>query len=414
MADTLTDRQLKALKAGEKPRTEPTRPGLIYVPSKSANGRGNWLYRFTSPETGKRREMGIGGFPDVPSARARDLADERRRSVKDGVDPIEAEKREAEAKAKAANVLTFERAARATWANLRPGWKREKHATQWLTTLETYVFPLIGDKPVAAITSQDCDDVLRPIWLTKEATAAKVRQRMDATMSWALAHKHVTANPCDVLDHLLPNQKARTQHQPSMPWRVLPAFVRDHLAERTRDMVRSSLLFAILTAARSNEACAATWAEIDLDGAVWTIPAERMKMNSPHRVPLAPQAVTLLRKIRAAGLHASLVFPSATGKAMSHNRLTELLRALEAPSDVPGRAATTHGFRSTFRDWCGDTEQPRDLAERALAHTVKGVEGAYARSDLLERRVSLMATWADHACGPALRVIDGGADAAAC
>jgi integrase len=412
MADLkpLTDRQLKATLAGEKALTDPTRPGLIYVPDAKRTGRGKWLFRYSSPETKKRREMGLGAFPETPAARARDLAEEHRRTVKGRTDPLEAAKREAAAKVAATNVLTFERAAREVWADLRAGWE-DKTAQDWISTLSDYVFPVIGARPVADLTPKDIADALRPIWLAKANTAAKVKQRMSAVMAWCWAHGHVQANPVDVVEHLLPRQQSAKTHRPAMPWRDVPAFARDHVdlgVSEPRDMARACLLFVILTGVRSSEARGATWDEIDLDAATWTIPASRMKMARDHRVPLSRQAVELLTRVRALNPDAALCFPTDTGKELQDMRLSSILHTLRIPSDQPGRTATVHGFRSTLRDWASEHGYSRDLAERALAHAVKDeTEAAYHRTDLLEQRRPMMAAWSAWIAG-GLRVVDGG------
>ena len=234
---------------------------------------------------------------------------------------------------------------------------------------------------------------------------------MSAVMAWCWAHGHVQANPVDVVEHLLPRQQSAKTHRPAMPWRDVPAFARDHVdlgVSEPRDMARACLLFVILTAARSGEACGATWDEIDLDAATWTIPASRMKMARDHRVPLSRQAVELLTRVRALNPDAALCFPTDAGKELQDMRLSSILHTLRIPSDQPGRTATVHGFRSTLRDWASEHGYSRDLAERALAHAVKDeTEAAYHRTDLLEQRRPMMAAWSAWIAG-GLRVVDGG------
>ena len=405
MAKKLTTRYLDTLTAGatKAKHYDAVTPGLFVVPSGA--GTGKWVFGFTSPTTKKRREAGLGTYPIVTLAQARTKAQDMARTVRDGADPIQA-REAALAAALAAQTaekpLTFAQAACTVHEELRPGWRNSKHAAQWLATLKQYVFPHMGDKPLAEITPKDCADALRPIWLSVPETAVRTRQRMHAVMQWAWAHGHITANPVAVVDHLLPKQNTRKDHQPAMPWRDLPAFLQTHVTLRlASDTTRAALELLILTAARSGEVRAATWDEIDLSAGVWTVPAHRMKAKAPHRVPLASQAVDTLTRLRATGLHDELVFPSLRGKVLSDMTLTSTLRRVEAQSTTPGRTATAHGFRSSFRDWCSEHAYPRDLAERALAHTISNkVEAAYHRTDLLEQRAPMMQRWADFLFGP--------------
>ena len=205
------------------------------------------------------------------------------------------------------------------------------------------------------------------------------------------------------MDHLLPQQpgkRERTTHQPSMPWRDIPEFVRSTLHRGPYNVSRALLEFVILTAARSGEARAMTWDEVDFDARVWTVPASRMKAKVVHRVPLSQRALEILSAQRARYPETDLVFPSVRGLVLSDMVLTKFLRDHKAPSSEPGRVATAHGFRSSFRDWASENGYPRDLAERALAHTVKNqVEAAYHRTDLLEQRRAMMEAWSAHVEG---------------
>ncbi|RQS04970.1 DUF4102 domain-containing protein [Burkholderia sp. Bp9002] len=391
----LTDKQAKALKPGDKPVFDGKVTGLLLTPSKSGS---KWTLRFTSPVTGKRRDAGLGTYPETSIAEAREKALAMRKHIDNGEDPIDQRNRERESAAVAAAALTFEKAARQVHQDLKPGWKNEKHAAQWISTLETYVFPKLGNRKLDTISPGDCADALRPIWLTKAETASRTRQRMHAVMQWAWAHGHITANPLTVVDHILPKQSTKAEHQPAMPWRQVPKFVAAHLADhKPTDSTRAALLFLILTATRSGEVRGATWDEFDLLSGVWNIPAARMKAKEPHRVPLSKHALLLVKAIKERQLHDTLVFPSPREKVLSDMTLTALLRRVKAESDTPGRFATAHGFRSSFRDWASEHGYARDLAERALAHTVANkVEAAYHRTDLLEQRRPLMDAWAQH------------------
>ncbi|MBN3777302.1 tyrosine-type recombinase/integrase [Burkholderia sp. Ac-20345] len=391
----LTDKQARALKPGDKPVFDGKVTGLLLTPSQS---NCKWTLRFTSPVTGKRRDAGLGTYPETSIAEAREKALAMRKLIDSGEDPIDQRNREREAAAVVAAALTFEKAARKVHEELKPGWKNEKHAAQWINTLETYVFPKLGNRKLDAITPGDCADVLRPIWLTKSETASRTRQRMHAVMQWAWAHGHITANPVTVIDHILPKQSSKPEHQPAMPWQQVPKFVTAHLAEhKPTDSTRAALLFLILTATRSGEVRGTTWDEFDLRSGTWNIPGHRMKAKEPHRVPLSSHAIALVKTLKEIRLHETLVFPSPREKVLSDMTLTALLRRVKAESDTPGRLATAHGFRSSFRDWASEHGYTRDLAERALAHTVANkVEAAYHRTDLLEQRRPLMEAWAQH------------------
>jgi integrase len=393
----LTDKLARSLKPEDKPVFDGKITGLFLTPSKSGC---KWTLRFTSPATGKRRDAGLGSYPQTSIAEAREKAQAMRKIIDRGEDPIDQRNKEREASTVAAAALTFEKAARQVHEDLKPGWKNEKHAAQWLSTLETYVFPKLGPRKLDAITPADCADALRPIWLDKAETASRTRQRMHTVMQWAWAHGHISANPVTVVDHILPRQSGKAEHQPAMPWRQVPKFVSQHLSgHKPTDSTRASLLFLILTAARSGEVRGATWGEMDLHLGVWTIPASRMKAKEPHRVPLSEPALQIVKSIKKCQLHETLVFPSPREKVLSDMTLTALLRRVKADSDSPGRFATAHGFRSSFRDWASEHGYARDLAERALAHTVANkVEAAYHRTDLLEQRRPLMEAWAQHVC----------------
>jgi len=297
-------------------------------------------------------------------------------------------------------IPTFKEAATQVHTEMRPGWRNDKHAQQWINTLVEYVFPKIGSLPIDQLQPRHIAEVLRPIWLEKAETASRVKQRIHAVMAWGWAHGFNQANPVDVVNHLLPQQPSKTirqEHQPAMPWQDVPTFVGAELATAGEfDVTRRALLFLILTGARSGEVRAMTWSEVNLRNGLWIVPADRMKARQVHRVPLSKQAVALLQQ--QVGHDDELVFPSIQArKVLSDMTLTALLRRLSAPSDSESRVATAHGFRSSFRDWCSEKGYARDLAERALAHTVKNqVEAAYHRTDLLDQRRPMMQAWADY------------------
>ena len=390
----LTDTKARNLKPEDKPIPHGGVTGLTLHPS-SSKGHGKWVFRYVSPTTGKRRNAGLGSYPEVSIADASKAAQGMREQILNGADPLELKKIE-ETKT---TIPTFEEAARQVHSNLLPGWKNQKHGKQWISTLEQYAFPILGMSSMDSILPAHISKVLQPIWLSIPETASRVKQRIHAVMAWGWAHGYCAANPVDVVDHLLPLQPSksvRTDHQPAMPWQDIPAFVKEHLIYEGRyDVTRSMLEFLILTASRSGEVRGLRWPEIDIDNAIWTIPADRMKAKLPHRVPLSPRAIEILKHVQ--GLHTELVFPSSRDQVqLSDMVLTSFLRRVKAHSSTPERFATAHGFRSSFRDWCSEHGYPRDLAERALAHKVQNkVEAAYHRTDLLEQRRPMMQAWAD-------------------
>ena len=377
--------------------------GLALHPTKT-KGRGKWVLRYVSPVSGKRRNTGLGSYPEVGVAEAAKRAIAMRVMLSEGKDPLAEKALEEKAlEEEAVKAPTFLEAAEILHKDLLPGWKNPKHGQQWINTLTEYVFPKLGPKLLAEIQPADVAEVLKPIWLEKAETASRVKQRIHTVMAWGWAHGHCQSNPVDVVTHLLPQQPGkavRTQHHPAMPWGKIPAFVQEHLRTKDRvDVSRRLLEFVILTACRSGEARGMTWSEVDWKNAVWIIPAERMKAKLVHRVPLSPRALQILEEQRYQ--HERLVFPSVRVRGeLSDMAITALLRRLNVESDVPGRVATAHGFRSSFRDWCSEQGYSRDLAERSLAHTIKDkVEAAYHRTDLLEQRRELMNAWENFVVG---------------
>lgn len=348
---------------------------LLVKPS----GARSWVLRWQ--RDGRSHDIGLGPWPEVTLAEAREKALAARRLVLRGLDPRAAR-----------GVLTFEAAAEALIAAKRPGWRSAKHAAQWRSTLATYAHPRLGRLDVAAVGVEDVLAVLTPIWSAKPETAGRVRQRVEAVLDYAAAKgARAGANPArwrGHLDHLLPRPgKVRAvAHHAALPWPEAPAFVAE-LAGREGVAARA-LAFLILTAARSGEVRGMTWGEVDRDAATWTVPAGRIKAGKEHRVPLVPAALALLG---GPGRPDALAFPSPARAAapLSDVALTAVLRRM-------GRGdLTAHGFRSTFRDWAGEaTAHPREVIEAALAHRLKDrVEAAYARGDLFAKRRRLMDDW---------------------
>lgn len=398
----LTDVGIRRVMPGSKPVADAAVPGLRFEPGR-IRGVGKWTLRFTSPLTGKRRDMGLGTYPEVSIANARASGVAARTKIANRVDPIE-ERRAADlARRAVTHATTFEEAARRVHDELKPGWKNTKHADQWLNTLAFYAFPIIGKMAVAELQPAHFADVLRPIWLTKPETASRLKQRCHRVMSWCWAHGGVPGNPVDVVGHLLPKQdglRERVRHHPAMPWRDIPSFAERALRGGRTNVTRALLEFVILTAARSGEARGMIWDEVDLLMKVWTIPASRMKGKIVHRVPISERALEVLFAQRALCPDPHLVFPAPRGGVLSDMALTKFLRDNGARSSESGRAATAHGFRSSFRDWASENGYGRDLAERALAHAIPNQsEAAYHRTDLLEQRRSIMQAWADHVHG---------------
>lgn len=359
------------------------------------SGARRWLFLFRWQ--GKLKEMGLGGTGSVSLLDARERAGEARRLVQAGTNPIEA-RRAAEA-AKAA-ATTFGAFADQLVKNITPGFRNAKHRAQWNSTLKTYAEPLRA-KALDEISTDDVLGVLQPIWLTKAETASRVRGRiervLDAAKAKGLRSGENPARWRGHLDHLLPKrQKLQRGHHAAMPYGKVPAFVVDDL--RKREAVAAlALEFLILNANRSGEVLGARWPEIDRKEKVWTVPAERMKAGVEHRIPLTARTLEILNaaeKVRTS----DFVFPGQRrGRPLSSSALEMLLRRMKAGE------VTTHGFRSSFRDWVGEeTAFPRDLAEMALAHSVgDATERAYRRGDALEKRRKLMEAWAGFLAGGA-------------
>jgi integrase len=355
----------------------------------------------------------------VTLARAKDEAARARALARDGVDPVDA-RRSAEAAADADRERTFEVAARALVEAKRAGWRSAKHAAQWLATLEQHAFPLIGAKPVASIGTDDVLGVLRSVWERTPETGSRLRQRIEAVLDdarvkgWRPEH---LANPARWRGHLSatlpsPRRVRPVQHFPSLPWQQMPGFMAE-LAKR-EGMAAKALRFVILTGSRSGAVRLMRWREVDLEGAMWTAPGANMKTKRPHRTPLSPAAVALLRDVLPlAKSPADLVFPGArVGRPLSDMSLSMLVRGMacdglaehEPPRwrDIEGRAVVVHGFRATFKGWSLAAGYPDPLSELALAHADRDkVRAAYAREDMAEQRRPMMLAWAAHCLGAA-------------
>ncbi|RYY90406.1 MAG: DUF4102 domain-containing protein [Chitinophagaceae bacterium] len=358
----------------------------LFLLVKSKTSR-SWMLRIQVD--GKRRDFGLGSAADVSLADARKKAEDTRRLYIAGIDPVEA--REA-ARLVRDTIPTFEEAAEAVHAEREGSWRSEKHAAQWLASLKAYAFPLIGKRRVDQIDGPPIRDVLMRIWQSKPETARRLRQRIGVILDWAHAKGYRPAEaPMRSVSKGLPRQTERPSHFAALSYDKCPVLM-SKLAEN--DTVgRLALRFTILTAARSGEVRGATWDEIDSEEKIWNVPAERMKARREHRVPLSSQALDVLEKVRAirAGSDAELVFPGRSSGVMSDMTLTKALR------DAGYDNSTVHGFRSSFRDWAGETTgAASDIIEAALAHVISNkTKAAYARSDYLELRRELMASWGD-------------------
>ncbi len=358
-------------------------------------GARSWILRVMV--AGKRRDMGLGGFPDVTLAGAREAARKAREKIKAGIDPIE-EARAARSTLAAARAaaLTFEQCAIAFIAVKETEWANSKHAQQWRNTLATYAYPVIGKLLVRDVEQSHVLRILEPIWADKTETATRLRGRIESVLDWATVRKYRTGdNPARWKGHLdkllaTPGKIAKVEHLAALPYTELGVFMVE--LRKQEGMGAKALEFAILTAVRSGEVRGASWAEIDLAEKVWVIPAGRMKMKVEHRVPLTGEAIALLKTMPRIG-ETDLIFPNNKGTALSDMTLTAVLRRM-------GVAVTAHGFRSTFRDWAAErTNYPRDVCEMALAHSIGDkVEAAYRRGDLFEKRTRLMRDWAKF-CG---------------
>lgn len=356
----------------------------------TTSGARSWILRATIG--GKRRDMGLGGFPDVTLAAAREKAREARAKIEQGGDPIlERERALSVLRAEQAKSMTFEAACLALIDAKSDEWRNAKHRAQWSASLEAYAFPIIGKLQVGDVGQPQVLNVLQPIWKDKTETANRLRGRIEQVLDWARVRGFREGeNPARWRGHLdkllpAPAKIARVVHHRALPIDSMPSFMAN--LHQRKGISPRALEFLVLSAARSGEVRGATWSEIDMDAAVWTVPAERMKAHKEHRVPLSPQALALLANLpRIEGNE--LVFPAPRGGVLSDMTLTAVMRRMELD-------AVPHGMRSTFRDWAAErTNYPREVAEMALAHAIgNAVEAAYRRGDLFTKRAEMMAAW---------------------
>ena len=366
--------------------------GTLFLRVRPGGSR-QWVQRLTI--AGKRRDLGLGGWPLVTLAEARDRALDNRRAARRGGDPL-AEKRRA-------RMPTFREAAFKVYEANRPRWRSEKTAANWLRQMELHAFPILADLPVDQVTREAVLRVLSPLWGRKLDIARKLRGRIRAVLAWAQAHGFAEVNVAgEAIDGALAPMPAVEGHYRALPHPEVCAALQTVQASGASLSAKSCFRFVVLTACRSGEARLAKWAEIDVEAREWRVPADRTKTGVEHRVPLADAVLDVLESVRPLRDRSDLLFPSPSrpGKPLSNMATTKLLRDVGLASRT-----TAHGFRSSFRDWCADTGKPREIAEAALAHTVGGVEGAYFRSDLFERRRRLMDQWAAYVTGDRAKVV---------
>lgn len=360
------------------------------------SGARSWVLRFT--HLGRQREMGLGGFPTITLAGARERARQIRSTIREGIDPIDAaQARKSAALAERQTMKTFSEVAEQYIAQHEKSWKNHKHQAQWASTLRTYAEPLIGELLVRDIKSAHVIAVLKPIWTTKTETATRVRSRIELVLDYATAHGFREGlNPArwkGNLDAALPiaSKVAPVRHHAALDVKDAPSFMKR--LKTQEGMGARALELVVLTAARSGEVRGAVWSEIDFEARLWTVPAARMKSGREHRVPLSKPAVELLAALPGDRLRDAHVFPGTKGP-LSDMSLTAVLRRMKV-------SATAHGFRSTFRDWVSEqTDYSGEVAEMALSHAIGDkVEAAYRRGDLLAKRVALMDDWAEYLGG---------------
>ena len=365
------------------------------------NGSKSWLFRYML--AGKAHWMGLGSYPDVSMADAREKAAELRKLTRQNIDPLAEKRKETSViRAALAKFIDFDKAAEQYIDAQKSGWKNAKHAEQWTNTLRTYASPVIGNIDVSLIETAHIMRILEKdnFWNEKTETAHRVRGRIESILDWATVRKYRTGeNPArwkGHLDKLLParTKVKRIEHHAALPWQGIGAFMVE--LRNQQGIAARAVELAILTACRSGEVRGAVWDEFDLEAGVWIIPGERMKAKKEHRIPLSSKAIELLRK-QQAEFPGVIVFPGMKVKEgkqtqLSDMSLTAVLRRMEQ------NEITVHGFRSTFRDWAAEsTAYPGEMVEMALAHTIGNkVEAAYRRGDLFEKRRRLMQDWSDY------------------
>ena len=372
-----------AVKAATKPGRYQDGHGLQLFVKRS--GAAFWVLRIQAG--GMRRDVGLGSARTVTLKDAREKADELRKLYRRGADPL-AERRAA--KLATATIPTFRDAATIAHGEHEAGWRNVKHRADWLSSLERYAFPAIGDTRVDLVDAPTVRDLLLPIWLDRPETARRVRQRVKLVVDWAAAKGYRPGLDLSGIARALPRQPKSESHFAAMPYDQVAAFLAS-LKATAETVSRLALQFLILTAARSGEVRGATWAEIDLEARTWTIPGSRMKAGKAHVVPLNDAALAILERVKELRTKADApIFPGTKGQPLSDMTMLKIMRDRSLPFSV-------HGFRSAFKTWAVEaTSFPDAVSEAALAHIdANKVRAAYSRTDFRQLRTELMAAWAN-------------------
>ncbi|WEQ55145.1 integrase arm-type DNA-binding domain-containing protein [Komagataeibacter nataicola] len=366
----------------------------------ASGGARLWEMRYTSPATGKRRQMSLGSYPGLSLAGARDRAVDLRRMIKEGTDPL-VERAKEKAARKMEQGGTFAEVAQRYITEQAPAWKDRKAAATWAGSLANHVFPVFGDRPIKDVDTDDVLSALRPIWKDRTETAGRLRGRMERILDYArVMGWREGENPARWRGHLsallpAPSKVAKVQHHKAIPWADIASVMA--ALSMSGGLAAKAVRFACLTAARSGEVRSCLWSEIDMTTRVWTIPAEKMKAGRLHRVPLSMPATDILDGLCQPTNGTGFVFPGyRPSRPLTDVALSKALHLAAGTKDV-----TVHGLRSTFRDWAAEaTDYPNEVVEMALAHAVGNkVEAAYRRGDLFEKRRALMDEWAAYCCG---------------
>ena len=341
------------------------------------SGSKQWIWRGTV--RGKRVDLGLGGFPYTSLAEARQKAFDNRKLARSGGDPLALKRRP--------NIPTFAEAIEKVIEIHRPTWRNARSAEIWRASLRDYALPRLGHRRIDQITTADVMDCLVLRWQEKTETMRRVRQRLSAIFKWAIAEGYRNDNPAgEAISAALPKPNGSKKNMRALPYVQVGTTIQKIRRSGAYPGTKLAFEFLVTTATRSGEVRGAKWDEIDMEKATWTIPGKRTKTGRQFRVPLSTKALEVLMETRKFSDGSNLVFPSPTGRIPSDSTISKLVRE-------NGIKAVPHGFRSSFRDWCAESGVPREIAEACLAHVVGGVEGAYFRSDVFERRREVMQKW---------------------
>lgn len=354
---------------------------------------------------GKRRDIGLGGWPATSLAKAKYKAACNRVKAIDGASPFARRCAVCMGRESKASVPLFADIQHLTLEALAPTWRNRKTAKNWKESMDQYVLPSIGNKPIDQVGRADVLKILMSIWTAKPNLARKIRQRMSTVFKLAMAYGHIDFNPTgEAVEGALPKHQSGKTHHRALPYSQIPDMLRSVVESDIGVAVKAGMCWIAATACRSGEARFATWDEINLDSRIWKIPSSRMKANKEHRVPLTDAMLSILESIKPLQEGSNYLFPSARcpGNPLGENAFSQIVRQVGF-----AEMTTVHGLRSSFRDWAAEMGIERELAEQALAHKVQGVEGAYFRSDLFARRRVVMEKWAEH-CFDQLPIVIGG------